>query len=1250
MPMPALSSRRFHAIVCLSLALGALHLSTGLGSLSAQGWEPNDPFFRDDALGGVEEQWNLMADGRGIGATKAWELSRGSPAVVIANLDSGIQYRHEDLRNQLYLHRGELPLPVDSQGRSSGDYDLNGDGMFNVLDYAQDSRVADPDGDGVDVGDLLRSFSDGIDDDRNGYVDDMSGWDFFDDDNDVFDAASYGHGTGTASIHSAETDNGKGIAGVAPGCRLLALRMGDTPHVGQSQILAEAVIYAADNGARVVSMSLGSMSNTPFLRQALRYARERGTVCVAAMGNEYSFHHNYPVSYDEVIGVGAIHPNTSGLPYPIFFPTSWVTRASYSDYGGHIDVVAPSWVRAANFPEGYNDHAGGTSSATPHVSGVAALIVSGGLELGLEPPLDPDEVRQIIRQTAEDIVGTEYGCHEGFDIWTGYGRVRPDLALASLYLPPQTIPPVARILSPAWYATVDPLRSPRLSVRGEARADRSTGYWYTLEWAPGADPTQDAFEPLCSSGSFSQPFEGELCEWDIRGFAGEDSPPPSSPNGPAVTLRLTVTDLEGNAGEDRRIVFLHHDHTLHPGFPQHLGTSGEASLRVADLDGDNRREIVLATADGHVTVLRPDGTLFESIHGRQTAWPVTLDPVASLSADHPANHLSAPAFSSGLVSPGRIPIVSTPAVGDLDRDGLYEIVVAAMNGKIYVFEADGRPRCGFPVSTDPDHAAEDPWLEPRFLASPALGDIDRDGFLDIVAAAMDQRVYAWRQDGTPVPGWPALARDPVLGKADKIVSSVAIGDIDGLPEDDEGRPYPEIVVGTNEVYGEFPSQSARLYAFDHDGRLKPGWPVELPTPAGEMLPTVGKGHPMSPLLVDLDLDGRLEVVSYAVNWTPMIFSGNGTVRNAFSPAGFGRHSNSTEALFFTLPANAALGDLNGDGSPELVMGGVGGRVLLTKLFEALKVDFDHLLGCWDLSSGGRFLSAFPRVADGFHFITQPAIADVNGDRIPEILDGTSHYLLHAIDAQGREPDGWPKFTGGWIVGAPTVGDLDGDGLLEVALNTREGNLYVWDTLGEATQEPGWWTFHHDGHSTGNYHADTYPPDSVDDLQATCAEDSETPGLLLTWTAVGDNGRQGRAAAYEIRRHTGPIDPFNWPEAERLLVSLTPGESGSEERLFLPDLPAGAHVAVRAVDEAGNLSGLYPATTSGPPSGGASAGEEGGCGCAVFPAGQPTSGLQPLAGILLYGLPALFPWLVKRRISFFLLLKCIPGKCRRYLYD
>jgi len=1223
---PACRTGRGRALRSLSFCLLLL---ASPAALLAWVDEPDDPLFRRDPLAGVEEQWNLMADGRGIGVTEAWKTTHGDPAVIIANIDCGVNYRHEDLRNQLFLNTGELPLPQGPDGVPAASHDRNEDGVVNVLDYASDPRVEDRLGDGVDVGDLLGAFGDGADDDGNGFPDDVSGWDFFDRDSDVFDAGAYGHGTQTASIHSAETNNGRGMAGIAPGCRLLALRIGDAPHISHSHLLGAAVRYAADQGASVASMSLGCMSSTSFLREAFRYAASRGVLCVAAMGNEYSFHHNVPAVYEDVMGVGALHPDTSGLPYPLFFPSSWVTRANYSDYGGHTDLAAPSWVEAARFPDGYQGHSGGTSNATPHVSGTAALLFSAARERLAWPPVTPAEVRQILRGTAEDITGTVYRCKEGFDAWTGYGRLRADRAVAAAAA--GRIPPGAALRSPEWFRILDPLSTPLVSVQGETGAPRSAGYSYEVAWAPGVEPGEPEFRVLYASSFLDRAVQGELCLWDIREVFETPAVPPASPNDPAATLRLRVTDAQGRTAEDRRTVFVHHDPTWHGGFPLQLAASLEASPRLADLDGDNRLEIVQATSDGQVLVLREDGTPLDSVHGRQAAWPALLDPAPDPALPAPAAAGAGPCSRRGDACPQPLsPVVAAPAVGDLDGDGLNEIVVAAADGKVYVFEPDGSRRPGFPAAVDPAFSQEDPWLEPGFLSSPALADLDGDGALEIVAAAMDQRVYAWREDGRPHPGWPAVARDPREPRFDKIVSSVAVGDIDGIVETD-GRRHLEVVVGANELAGALPLMTARVYAFGSDGRLKPGWPAELFTPMGEMLPTVGKGVPMSPLLTDLDSDGALEVIAHPVMGAPAVLSGRGRLRATLPAGAFGSGSDSAEPLFLALPANASLADLNRDGTPELLLGGVGLRIAVAKLFEGLKIEFDHLLGAWDLARND-WLEAFPRITDGIHFITQPAVADVDGDGGLEVLDGTSHYLLRAFTAQGLEPPDWPKFTGGWIVGCPAVGDLDGDGHLEVVLGTREGTLFAWDTTGSADQPPEWWSFHHDRHSTGNRHADTLPPASVDDLRATPAARGGAAGVLLSWTAVGDDGRRGTAAAYELRVHPRPLDPFNWPEAERVDVPAAPAPAGTREELFLEGFGGAAFFGIRARDAAGNLSGLYPRGAAGPSPAAAAAGAAGGCGCAVLPGSPGGRSLQPLAGSLLFCLPLLLAAALKTRFA------------------
>ena len=189
-----------------------------------------------------------------------------------------------------------------------------------------------------------------------------------------------------AGVLGAAADNGKGIAGVAPGAAILPIRTADNI-LHQSGRLAEAIVYAADRGAGVMSMSLGTDSNSAALYRAARYATARGSVLVAASGNEFNFHHNLPGTLDQTITVGGLNPdtaNTTALNGSLaLVGTDFTVRAAYSDYGPHLDVVAPTQVPTTDYGGGYTLNWSGTSAATPHVAGVAALVLARGKALGL---------------------------------------------------------------------------------------------------------------------------------------------------------------------------------------------------------------------------------------------------------------------------------------------------------------------------------------------------------------------------------------------------------------------------------------------------------------------------------------------------------------------------------------------------------------------------------------------------------------------------------------------------------------------------------------------------------------------------------------------------------------------------------------------------------------------------------------------------------------------------------------------------
>ena len=975
----------------IAVAVAALLLAAAPARAAFPATAPDDPLYDASPLpNATNEQWDLTSPAggydRGISVDRAWPLTTGA-GVTIADIDVGVDLDHPDLAGRFLVNPGE-----------SG-----------------------PDGSGRD------RRTNGRDDDRNGYVDDWTGYDFFARDPDPRSDTRNSHGTQVAGVLGASTDNGRGMAGIAPSAAILPLRSADNV-IHQSGRLAEAITYAADRGADVMSMSMGTDSNSAALYRAARHATRRGAVLVAPSGNEFHFHHNLPGALDEAITVGGLNPdsaNTTALSGSLaLVGTDFKVRAAYSDYGPHLDVVAPTQVPSLEYGGGHTMNWSGNSAATPHVAGVAALVIARAKALGLR--LHPREVRQIVNGTAEDLADPAQDTKPGWDQLTGYGRV--DAFAAVSRVAPGKVPPQVDITSPAPFR---PANRRRFAVNGVVLG-RSPSRW-TLELGDGEEPA--SWRTLAT---------GRGTGARGRRLAGVD--PRRLPAG-GHTLRLRATDSGGNTGEDRAFFFSLRDPTLKNGYPRRLGSSGEASPQLADLNGDGRSEIVLATADGRITAL--SGRTGRRLKG----WPRTMRSYGTRVARKRLRAL-------------RQGFLATPAIGNIVGGRRMEIVAAGLDGRVYAWTPRGRRVRGFPVRIDLHRPQSDGKRDAAIYASPALADLDANGRLDIVVGAADQKLYAWNGRGARLPGWPVLARDGPEGDVAKILSSPAVGDLDG-----DGSP--DVVEGTAEAYGTTPSTTGRVYAFSSAGRLKPGWPVKPEALSADGIPLAGEGVPMSPSLADVDGDGRDEVAVSAFTGRPELYRGDGTRMaragegNHFQSLGRGASSPSGAPAAITVGANAAFGRTSKGGPLRLFGGLLDARLAQAQVSPASRVPFDHLLGGWDARSGD-YLPAFPRLLEGWAILSGPALADVDGDGAAEAVAGSSGYRLHAFGESGREPPGWPKQTGGWLIAAPAVADVDGDRRLEVVAVTREGWLFAWDTPSPRTALREWSSFRHDRRNSGRY--------------------------------------------------------------------------------------------------------------------------------------------------------------------------------------
>lgn len=969
--------------------------------------------------------------GSGVSLDRALRYTAGSWDVTVAVVDSGIDWRDTQAADKVLLNARELPLPQRADGTEVEGGDLDGNGIFNVRDYAEDPRVDITAGveradDRLDPSDLIATFSDGVDDDGNGYVDDIAGWDFFEHDNDPYAGfleGYSGHGTGVAKGAVAWSGDG-GDIGTCPDCSLLPVRIGEA-FVTDGDRVALALAYLTDRGASSASMAIGALSRNSGTDAAAAYASEHGVVLVAAGGDENSFHRNVPASGSPFLFVKSIRAadrRESGNAW------SYMGTWNCNNFGPRMDLAAPSEACA--------------TGATSRIAGIAALVHAAGLEAGT--PLSAAQVRSLLRGTADDIVFDPDDAAEnellpaspGWDPYHGHGRANVGRAVEAV-MSGGTIPGV-QILGPDWFGHAGEAVDVRFEIEGDVSwvLERGIGLepdaWSAIASGrgPGTESVRDTPDVLpVPSGDLT---DETLFERVARAHE------------PLVQYRVVATSDDGVVAIDRRGVWRTAQSSLRPGFPVQVAGSIDNGANAADLDGSGRIAVLFATGAGQVHAVDGEGTPLPG-------WPVSTDP-------HP--HLPAsPAW--GALDALHEGIIGTPAVGDIDGDGDFEVVATGLSGGVYAWHADGTAVQGFPVrlpTRGPPLAPGFAW-DAAILGGAALGDVDGDGALEIALGGGDQQLWVLHGDGSIVDGYPLPLCHPDRcdTRGTRILAPPALGDVDGDGDLDA-------VLGTGEAP---PNKAGVSYLVD----LQDAQVLAMYEGSGAfndtLLPVIGEGHPAPVSLADLDGDGDLELATSVMLSPSNVLHHDGSVAVQMGYTGSDRGGLSPwiEPGSVQMIGSPAFGDLDQDGVPDPVVG-VASTNYLFSLVSTRVLDHQHGVSAWSGASG-QALTGFPRPIDSLGLLTGATIADVDLDPRPEVVATSSGHFVYAWNAEGELAEGFPLFHGGWALGGPLVTNTSNTLDVDVIATTREGAVFMW-RMPTSTGQLGEWPHpRHDASRSGN---------------------------------------------------------------------------------------------------------------------------------------------------------------------------------------
>ena len=870
------------------------------------------PFYRPNDTN-LSNQCSIEA----VGADKAWDfwnipagIMPGSREVILVSVDTGVDYTHPDLWKNIWINQGEIP----SWMLEDNALDSNNNGKVTpeeIVNFLEDNS-GDVNNDGeINLRDLLHSnspFTNGFDDDNNGYSDDFIGWDpsgmYGADDNDPFpreDASvngTWAHGTHVAGILGATTDNNLGMASTAFNASIMSVKAARSsqstdPGVNDGY---SGILYAAKAGYyagtfSIINNSWGGGGFSSSENSTINTAYNTyGAIILSSTGNDDVNSAEYPASYSNCISVAAIGCSGEWGGWATYHSTVEFSAPGESIYSTIIGSGYESW--------------DGSSMSCPNAASCFGLMKS------FYPNWTNEELRERMQQTADPII-YEINDQAEYAGNLGYGMIDVHKAIGSLTFPYLSIDTLTftdtsgdfdGVLNPGESASLNVnLKNaigwqPAFNLQAQLSCENDL---ITIINGTSSYPNIFANNSASNNSQFTLSFSSNLevgvqtCELEISGIGNDNLDYNTS-----LLIDIPIS--------------LHQS-----GFPIAVGSQLKPSPVVVDFDGDGTLDILTGDYNGLVHWYRADGTeVVNDIYPFDTGNQIWGSPSADDFDNDGHIDIAVTSKSKFIYILDQFGVkadydanswlMGSPAVGQLDDDDDLEVVIGgySSSGKmIYAINHDGTDVSGFPVD-----------VNERMIKGVALFDFNGNGKDDIIFVSDSDNISLLLDDGTI--SWSFTTGDKVQSapsiintgneilicagsKDDSLYCLTENGDLKfSYPTGNYVYTSPSFVEYNNEVGIFFGSDDGNIYGVDINGNDLPGWPQQTD---GSIVGSIA--------FSDMNNDGNPEVISTNASGQLLSYNLDGSL-NQYFPI-------STE---FPYAGSPHISDLDGDGDLEIFSG------------------------------------------------------------------------------------------------------------------------------------------------------------------------------------------------------------------------------------------------------------------------------------------------------------------------------------------